>query len=188
MNTDGPRAPQGARGTIELRLRNAAQLFNSLDPAPFHERDIDRAAEDFIVGWVRELPGDAPLQLILHLREWPEEPDPQRWIGTAIRNYFTERARVVRADLQEDLRRGRFNFAIGIAFLLSCLMIAELFGGQDQRGILGNFLYEGLTIVGWVALWRPLEVFLYDYWHLRRTEQQYRRIAAAPFELKKADS
>ncbi|MEQ1438553.1 hypothetical protein AAG565_04250 [Fontimonas sp. SYSU GA230001] len=185
MDTDVPRAPPGARGTVELRLRNVAQLFNSLDPAPFHERDLDRAAEEFIVGWVRELPHDVALSLVLHLREWPDEPDPERWIGAAIRNYFNERARVVRADRAEELRRGRFNFLMGTAFLLACLLFAELFGGQEQRGIIGNFLYEGLTIVGWVALWRPLEVFLYDYWHLRGTERLYRRIAAAPFELKR---
>lgn len=187
MSTDVPRAPSGARGTIELRLRNVAQLFNSMDPAPFNERDLDRAAEDFIVGWVRELPGDTPLHLVLHLREWPDEPEPDRWIAAAIANYFNERARVVSTDLHEELRRGRFNFAIGICFMLSCLLIAELFGTQEQRGIFGNFVYEGLTIVGWVALWRPLEVFLYDYWHLRRMERLYLRIAAAPFELKRSD-
>lgn len=184
MPAERPRAPDGTRGTVEIRLRSAAQLFNSMDPAPFHERDLDRDAEEFIVGWARELPQDVPLKLVLHLREWPTEPDPQDWIGTAVGNYFSERARVVTADRNEELRRGRFNLAIGVAFLLLCLLVAELMGSSEQRGILGNFLYDGLTIVGWVAMWRPLEVFLYDYWHLRRREQLYRRIAAAPLELR----
>lgn len=184
MDPDLPRAQSGARGTVEIRLRNVAQLFNSMDPSPFHERDLDRAAEDFIVSWVRELSRDEPLQLVVHLREWPAEPEPQQRIGAAIANYFTERARVVRADRQEELRRGRFNLAMGAVFLMSCLLVAELLGNAEQRGILGNFLYDGLTIVGWVVMWRPLEVFLFDYWHLRSKERLYRRIAAAPLDLR----
>jgi hypothetical protein len=27
---------------------------------------------------------------------------------------------------------------------------------------------EGLLIVGWVAMWRPLEIFLYEWWPTRR--------------------
>ncbi len=180
-----PRAPAaGARGNVEIRLRSIAQLFNSMDPSPFHERDLDHAAEEFIVSWVRELPRDAPLRLVLHLREWPAEPEPQRAIALAVANYFLERARVVRADLQEEVRRGRFNLAIGLCFMLSCLLLAERLGDAGARGILTSFLYDGLTIVGWVAMWRPLEIFLYDYWHLRRREHLYRRIAAAPVELR----
>lgn len=184
MAEDLPRAQSGARGTVEIRLRNVAQLFNSMDPSPFHERDLDRAAEEFIVSWVRELPRGESLRLIVHLREWPAGPEPQQWIGAAVANYFRERARVVWADRQEELRRGRFNLAMGAVFLLSCLLVAELLGNAEQRGILGNFLYDGLTIVGWVVLWRPLEVFLFDYWHLRSKERLYHRIAAAPLELK----
>lgn len=184
MTTDLQRAPSAARGNIEIRLRNIAQLFNSMDPSPFFERDLDRTAEDFIVGWVRELPRDTPLQLVLHLREGPTDPEPERWIGQAIANYFNERARALRNDTQEELRRGRFNLLIGLGFLLTCLVVAELLGDAESRGILANFLYDGLTIVGWVVLWRPLEIFLYDYWHLRRQEQLYRRIAGAPVQVR----
>ncbi len=44
---------------IELRVENTAQLFHTLDPFPFRERDLDREAEEFIVGWAQELPGSA---------------------------------------------------------------------------------------------------------------------------------
>jgi hypothetical protein len=31
---------------IEVNLNRLTQLFNSLDPSPFHERDLDQDAED----------------------------------------------------------------------------------------------------------------------------------------------
>jgi hypothetical protein len=38
-------------GLIELKLSGLNQLFNSMDPSPFHERDLDHDAEEFIVSW-----------------------------------------------------------------------------------------------------------------------------------------
>jgi len=32
------------------------QLFSSLDPSPFHDRDLDRDAEDYIIGSAEEAP------------------------------------------------------------------------------------------------------------------------------------
>ena len=39
--------------SISLNLRDLNQLFNSMDPSPFLEKDLDDDAEDFIVGWAR---------------------------------------------------------------------------------------------------------------------------------------
>lgn len=42
--------------TIRLRLRDMSQLFNSMDPSPFIEKDLDDDAEEFIVSWAQEFP------------------------------------------------------------------------------------------------------------------------------------
>ncbi len=54
---------------IELNLANVNQLFNTMDPSPFRERDLDRDAEEFIVGWAREFPLREPVELVVHLAE-----------------------------------------------------------------------------------------------------------------------
>ena len=48
---------------IQLRLRELAQLFNSRDPSPFVDRDLDADAEEFIMSWAREHPKDHELEL-----------------------------------------------------------------------------------------------------------------------------
>ena len=52
---------------IELRVDEIAQLFHTLDSFPFRERDLAREAEEFIVGWAREVPGNEPLALVVYL-------------------------------------------------------------------------------------------------------------------------
>jgi hypothetical protein len=86
-------------------------------------------------------------------------------------------------DLSYLFHRGRIALAIGLAFLTACLVARGLlvrFGAQGWPEIVG----EGLLIVGWVAMWRPLEIFLYDWWPLRRMVRLYRKLAAMPTELR----
>ncbi|HKM82407.1 MAG TPA: hypothetical protein VJY15_15780, partial [Candidatus Acidoferrum sp.] len=53
-------ADQGHPHTISLKLRDMNQLFNSMDPSPFIEKDLDDDAEEFIVSWAQEFPHNAP--------------------------------------------------------------------------------------------------------------------------------
>ena len=49
---------------------------------------------------------------------------------------------------------------IGLGFLLCCMVLREMansFGSDTASDIFG----EGMLIIGWVAMWRPLEIFLY---------------------------
>jgi hypothetical protein len=39
------------------------QLFNSIHPSPFHERDLDESAERFITNWASDLPRNTELSL-----------------------------------------------------------------------------------------------------------------------------
>src|SRR2546430_2405038 len=55
--------------SIELRITEISQLFHTLDPFPFRDKDLDKDAEEFIVGWARETPTDRPLRIVVHLPE-----------------------------------------------------------------------------------------------------------------------
>jgi hypothetical protein len=43
---------------------------------------------------------------------------------------------------------------------------------------------EGLLIMGWVAMWRPIETFLYDWWPIRRHRALLTQIARMPIEVR----
>jgi hypothetical protein len=150
---------------VEVRLRELAQLFNSMDPSPFSDRDLDSAAEEFIVGWARELPHKDELELVIHLAT---PPDPIRAAGAeeAVRHYFADRAEVKNRELRLLLRRGRVSLAVGLLFLAGCFAASEIVGAGAAESW-REFVNLGLQIAGWVAMWRPLEIFLYDWWPIR---------------------
>jgi hypothetical protein len=160
---------------INLKLRELNQLFNSMDPSPFIDRDLDDDAEEFIISSARELHGSRSFELVLHLGT---PPDPQRATDTepAVQHYFAARAELKRREFRLLLRRGHAALIIGLAFLASCLFLSG-FVTRLLPNQTGQILREGLMIVGWVAMWRPLEVFLYDWWPLRQEWRSLRRLA-----------
>ena len=150
---------------IQVRLRELGQLFNSLDPSPFIERDLDDDAEAFIMGSARELGLQLPYEIIVNIKVAPE-PSRAAVLESAVRHFFRERTAVKQRDLRLLLRRGRTSLVIGIFFLAACLGLGE-FIGLTWDHTLASILSESLVIGGWVAMWRPLEIFLYDWWPLR---------------------
>lgn len=160
---------------ILLRLRELAQLFNSMDPSPFVERDLDADAEEFIVSWARELPGRDRLELVLHLAT-PPPPDRAAGVEEAVRHYFAMRAEIKRREFGFLLRRGRLSLIVGLVFLAVCLTLGQFIARRySAAGI--NIVREGLIIVGWVAMWRPLEIYLYDWWPIWDDQRIFSRLA-----------
>ena len=64
---------------------------------------------------------------------------------------------------------------IGLAFAGGCVMAANAIG--DDASALRAVARESLEIGGWVAMWRPLEIFLYAWWPVRRRQLEYARLA-----------
>jgi len=165
---------------IEITLRELKQLFNTLDPAPFHEKDLDPAAEEYIVGAVREI-GPLPSRLVL-----PSGTTDDEACGAvvAIRNYFAGRSRHAREQLRLLLVRGVISLVIGLIFLAICLSVRELLLAKIQPG--DAILSEGLLILGWVAMWKPVEIFLYDWWPDLDKRRLFERIAHIQIETQHA--
>lgn len=164
---------------IELQVEKVGQLFDTLDPMPFRERDLDRLAEDYIVGWARELPRNAPLHIRVHVPEAEASSDHARDLKQAIGRYFSYRAEVVSRDLGELFRLGRYALLVGLAVLVLCVTGGQLASKTLVAGQFGAAIYEGLIILGWVANWRPIEIFLYDWWPIVRHRNLLRRLARA---------
>ena len=167
--------PPAEPARIELRLRELAQLFNSMDPSPFVDRDLDQDAEEFILGWARELPAGREFELVIHLTV-PPPADRTAGAEDAVQRYFVSRAEMKGRELRQLLRRGRISLLVGLLFLGGCFLLSLLVGRLDL-GAFSLVAREGLAIVGWVAMWRPLEIYLYDWWPLRDEWRVLERLA-----------
>jgi hypothetical protein len=167
---------------LALRVREIAQLFNSMDPTPFLNKDLDPEANTFIETWASGHPPNSRFHLTIHLEVWPENGDPSGMLMEAIHNHFAYKAEQTRRALRQLLRQGRISIAIGIVFVSACLLAADAIG-RLGAGAGYNIARESLTIVGWVAMWRPLQIFLYDWWPLQRKIRLYLRLGTAHVQV-----
>jgi len=168
---------------IEIRMESTAQLFDSLDPSPFNEKDLDKDAEEFIVSWARELPSDVPLKIVVHLPKEQLALPEAKEIRPAITRFFSYRAQVTGLELKELFRIGRRALAIGATILVISIIASQMVAANVQLP-LGKIIEESLLIFAWVANWRPIEIFLYEWWPIARRRDLYRRLAAAKVELR----
>jgi hypothetical protein len=163
---------------IEVHVAELKQIFNSLDPTPFRERDIDPRAEEFIAGWAREIPPDKPLGLLIHVDREDATGEQIAIVKDAVRDDFAARASVTRQELRLLFRRGRTSLVIGLVFLASSIVIGNLVEEMLRETRFAAIASESLLIGGWVAMWRPLEVFLYDWWPVRAEARLFDRLSA----------
>jgi len=168
---------------IEVRVAELRQLFNAIDPSPFHERDIDPRAEEFIVGWSRDFPVDAPLALVVYLDRAPGLPNEASAFRDAVHEFFAQKAASTRRGLRELFHRGRISLTIGLAFLAASVAISNGLQTYVGDGRVVDVLREGALIGGWVAMWRPIEIFLYDWWPVRADARLFDRLSAMPVRI-----
>lgn len=171
------------RYLIEIKLRDIRELFNTLDPAPFQKKDLNPAAEEYLVGAVREI-GPHPSTLLLHVPAGTPTQDSDGLIA-AVRHYFTYRAWHTREQLRALLWRGLISLMIGLLFLVACLWLRQALD-TIAGGARMSIMSEGLLILGWVAMWRPVEIFLYDWWPEFGKRLLFLRIAGMKIEVRTA--
>ena len=160
---------------IEIELLSMMQIFNSFDPAPFHEKELDASAEVYIYNSVGEFPLKKPLELMIYLPSSEIGKDTEETLRNAIKNHFSYKKLLTDVELRRILQRGRRNMMIAFGFLFLCLLTIQLLSTLEG-GLLKTMLSEGLTIIGWVAMWEPINVFLYGWWPLVQKKNIYQKI------------
>ena len=178
----GDDIPDGVH-RIEVRVSELRRLFNAIDPSPFRDRDLEPAAEAFIVDWSRDLPADARLALVVYLERRNGSEDEASVLRDAIHQFFRLRADGARRSLRALFRRGRVSLGIGLAALALSIAIGDALATYLPREGIALLLSESVLIGGWVAMWRPLEVFLYDWWPIRADARLFDRLSVMPVRL-----
>ncbi len=168
---------------LHIHLRELRQIFNAIDPAPVRERDLDPTAEEFIVSWATELPPSEPLQLIIDVDSKPDDRS-RSVVGEAVNEFFRGRATATRRKLRHLMQQGRTSLLIALGFMALVMTAASLLDDAARSSPLLLVLRESLVVGGWVAMWRPMEIFLYAWWPILAEARRFDRLAGMPVEVR----
>ncbi len=183
---DGPVLPEAGLGimkrqhshhgkgaaSVSVHVRDLSQMFSSLDPSPFWDRDLDHHAAAFIEDEFSEKRSAEVWHLNVHTQG---ETLLARDLQTAVENYYGRMASAARTQLSEHRRMVHIALVIGLAVFLLCMSARELL--VRFIDIVPRALDEGLIILAWIALWRPVEILAYEWAPLVRKRRFYERLA-----------
>lgn len=159
---------------ISIRLDTIDQLVEPCPPSSFRRRRLREEAEQFLIERVTALPKRTPAELLIFL---PESEAPQAgFVVAAIHEHFNFLRVETEAKLKRMRRFGWRSFAVGIAFLAVAIAIVQLMKRYLPSGTLSSVAIEGLTILAWIALWRPGELLLYERYPLQRDARLFRKL------------
>jgi hypothetical protein len=159
---------------IDIRVERLEQLFDTLDPAPLRERALNVGFEAYLRDCAAEHPPGSVLRL--RLQGPAELYASQDQIQAGIRSHFGAALVRFRRQARSAQQRYRRVVAVGFLVLAVSLLLRRLIEGW--HGPVSELLVEGLLVLGWVALWRPIEVLLFDRSDARRLQRQLESLAS----------
>ena len=173
---------EDGKACIEAKMESLSHLFDSRDPAPFRQRDLDPDAFEYIYGAVRELGFNAPAKLVFYFTGERFDPEKNKRCQEAIRGYFGYEYETNYRALKSILRRGVISAFIGLSFLAICTFLSASYAKHPER-FMASVVTEGFLIVGWVAMWRPIDIFLYAWWPLVPKQRILKRLTQIEIEI-----
>lgn len=162
---------------VTLHLDDKGHLFQEPDFDPFRGRHGRLSGIDQLLSELKPLSLRRSLRATLVLPAAQAAETPAGALAEAVRGYCDLQLRLIDKELASLRWKGIKALQTGGIFLAVCLILSTFFSNWEVLPeFLKTFLGEGFLIAGWVSLWHPTEILLYEWWPFWRDKQLYKRI------------
>lgn len=161
---------------IQVRVASVEQIFNPMDPTPLGERSLNIEVADWIEEWAEDLDRDHPITVEFHIGD-QHINGREISITDGLHNHFEYREWQSGRRLSKLWREGRISLLIGLCALAGFNAASQAIGSSENPVV--EVIHESLSVIGWVSMWKPMEIFLYEWWPIRRERRACRRLAEA---------
>lgn len=177
----------GKTHEVRVDLASLRELFQAAEFDPLSGRPYADSGLDRILNQVRPGPrGPIHATIVLPGRE--RSVDVEARTRAALQNYCDVRIEQKQNDKASLRHEGFATLWRGVLFLALCLFASRLLGDPKYlHHVIARFLDEGFIIAGWVALWYPLDVLLYEHWPLTREQRLYGQLRGMTMKFEFAD-
>ena len=158
-----------------IRVSSLEQLFNEFDARPLPERPLVDAVHDHLLDeWERVRDSD-PKTLVVYAPEAERANTDEAAVREAISNDLRASCGPLRSAGPLS-HRERMGVVIGIVFLIGCVAISTAIEHETNDAV-AEGIAQGITLVGWVALWGPAAHLVLNIVPHRLNRRRYREFA-----------
>lgn len=168
---------------VRVNIKDINQLFNSLDPSPFMEKDLDHDAIEYIFSSYAMHHNETPIKMIIHLPNEQKSKFNEKEIIESIHHYFQYEKMLAKRNIKRKIKEGQTSLFIGLTFLIICLLSREWMFLINQTLTI-RMISEALLIFGWVSMWKPISNILYDWWPIYDMKRTYEKISKTEIDFK----
>lgn len=168
---------------VELSLETIDELFHARATDPMHGRYESRSGLDQLMDEVGT--HGTSLRIEIELVRRDAERDTADTIRRALLGVTTTRLAALGVQRRRVRRLGLKELAFGLAFLALCMAGAGTLATLDLGpSWVRDYLLEGVIIVGWIALWHPVDMLFFEPVPLIRDQRILRRIQQADLRIR----
>jgi len=166
---------------IILKLENVDQMLIAPREVFYGKRMLNHNAEEFLIEESEKHPYRTAIYLKVYLP--PDALNRAQEIEAAVHQHFTYRKNKSLKQLNRTLQFGWRSLLIAIVFLSLLVLFTLLVIKQMPEGGLSIIFREILIILGWVALWRPADLLLYEWRQFKRDARFFEKLAQCKIEV-----
>ena len=173
---------------VDLELENPDELFAPRVVNPLIEdypRRGDVSGVEHAINAFYAKPKYGSMELRISLPPSEITPEVADTMSTGIARWC--RARLIDVDEEIDASKWRGRRALVFAFLALFFFTGLSKILDDHDNILLQILSEGFNIAGWVALWVPVEILMFNVWQHRLDRKAYVLLSESSVEVTSRD-
>ena len=169
---------------INLQIRRSEEIL-SRSAIQFPDRHLlNPVVENYLVEEVEQFPERETISIVIHSEE--EQPDQEDEIVSAIQRHFAFAAKRMQMRVDEILRMGWKSLFVAFVFMAVMYAIAYAVTKILPENTFMITIRELFIILGWVALWRPSELLLYEWRSFKRKGKLMRKLEKSDVRFRKA--
>lgn len=173
---------------IELRLEALQDLLDAPEPRPLEGRFEERTGVERILDRLRSRnTGRLESLSARFLVEEMPGPGTRERVDAALKALWRYQDERLGEEIVTIRRDGIRALGKGSLFLLACMLVSAVASESTfLPDLLRSLISEGFIIAGWVGLWHPMELLLYEWWPVARDRRLYRLVANMTYSVEPA--
>ena len=166
---------------IQLPLQGVDQILLKTGTSGYSRRMLNEDVEEFIIEAAESFPRKNAIAITITLPV--KEIARASEVETAIASHFGYLRRRSEKKRKHTLQVGWRSLFIGFAFLVLVFVLTKIGDRILPTGGLSAMIRESLVILGWVAMWRPADLLLYEWHQFKRDATLFGRIEKSKFQV-----
>ena len=160
---------------IQLSLQSVEQILLTRGTSAYSRHMLNEDVEEFIVEEAQSCPRRNAIVITISL---PTQEIARGWqVEAAIKDHFRYLKKKSEKKLKYTLQLGWRSLLVGFAFLVLVFMLTKIGNDLIPKGGVAVMIRESLVILGWVAMWRPADLLLYEWYPFKRDATLFGRLA-----------